>query len=625
MDEIRRYLDAARSIAALTGAGISAESGIPTFRGPGGLWRQYRPEDLATPQAFARDPLLVWQWYDWRRSLIAQAQPNPGHFALAEIERRYPFTLITQERRRSSRPRRKQPAISLKVHGDIWTLRCSSCGPRTSRSAPHHSPTFLPRRCPCSALERPGVVWFGESLPADTWHRAEQAARHADLFLVIGTSAAVYPAAGLVDLAKSVAARASSKSTSRKRRFHPPSTSPCAGRRPNSPGNRRMKICYLDAFSGISGDMTVGALLDAGASSEALLHALHSLNLEAQFHLEKTWRRGLAAAKFRVEAQPGQTHRHLHHILDLIARSALSDRARQNASAVFRTLADAESRVHRVPVEKVHFHEVGAVDSIADIAGACIAFDLLAADEIHCSPINTGSGTVHTEHGVLPVPAPATAALLQGKPVYARGPAVELTTPTGAALVATLAKTFGPLPPMRIDSIGYGAGDRDFPEQPNVLRALLGESTRAPESTVVSVIEANIDDSSPQVLGYALERLMDAGALDASLSPLQMKKNRPGSLLRVIANPGDQERLAQIVFAETSTLGLRIHTAERRVEERHIVEVDTAYGKIRIKVGVAGTFAPEYDDCRAIAHRTGTPLPQILAAANQAYLTRDRT
>ncbi|MGA3205708.1 MAG: LarC family nickel insertion protein, partial [Bryobacteraceae bacterium] len=209
---------------------------------------------------------------------------------------------------------------------------------------------------------------------------------------------------------------------------------------------------------------------------------------------------------------------------------------------------------------------------------------------------------------------------------YARGPApglsMELTTPTGAAIAATLSSGFGPMPPMRISSIGYGAGDRDFAESPNVLRVLIGERTGAPESTVVSVLEANIDDSSPQVLGYALERLMEAGALDASLSPLQMKKNRPGSLLRVIARPQDQEMLAQLIFAETSTLGLRIHTAERRIEERKIVEVETPFGKIRVKVSDHGSFAPEYEDCRAIAERTGTPLPEVLAAAQSAYLKR---
>jgi pyridinium-3,5-bisthiocarboxylic acid mononucleotide nickel chelatase len=387
-----------------------------------------------------------------------------------------------------------------------------------------------------------------------------------------------------------------------------------------------MKICYLDAFSGISGDMTVGALIDAGAPCEAVLEALRSFDTGARFSAEKTIRGGITATKFRVDiASSGNAHRHLSHILDLIEHSSISLRAKSGACAVFQRLGEAEAQVHGVPVERVHFHEVGAADSIADIAGACIALDLLGVDELHVSPVNTGSGTVNTEHGILPVPAPATAVLLQGKPIYARGPQIELTTPTGAALAVTLASRFGSLPAMNISSIGYGAGDRDFTEQPNVLRAMVGESAKVPEAMLVSVIEANIDDSSPQVLGYAMERLMDAGALDASLSPLQMKKNRPGALLRVIARPEDQERLAQIVLAETSTLGLRIHPAERRVIERHLVEVETPFGKIRVKVAAGGSFAPEYDDCREIAARTGTPLPQVLAAANEAYLRNTRT
>jgi hypothetical protein len=279
--------------------------------------------------------------------------------------------------------------------------------------------------------------------------------------------------------------------------------------------------------------------------------------------------------------------------------------------------------VHGVPIEKVHFHEVGAADSIADIVGACIALDLLGVEEVHVSAINVGGGTVQTEHGMLPVPAPATAALLAGKPVYARGPDVELTTPTGAALAATLGASFGPLPPMRISAIGYGAGDRDFPQQPNVLRALIGEKTGATEATLVSVIEANIDDSSPQVLGYALERLMEEGALDVSLSPLLMKKNRPGTLIRIVARTEDREKLAQLAFAETSTLGVRIYSAERRVQERAMVEVETQWGMIRGKVSSQDAFMPEYEDCRAVARRTGEPLARVMAAAAEAYLRKE--
>ncbi|MGH9664994.1 MAG: LarC family nickel insertion protein, partial [Bryobacteraceae bacterium] len=239
-------------------------------------------------------------------------------------------------------------------------------------------------------------------------------------------------------------------------------------------------------------------------------------------------------------------------------------------------------------------------------------------------PVNVGSGTVKTEHGVLPVPAPATAALLEGTPIYARGPEMELTTPTGAAIATTLAEGFGPMPPMRVSAIGYGAGDREFPEHANVLRALIGEASGAAEATTVSVLEANIDDSNPQVLGYAMDRLLERGALDVSLQPVLMKKNRSGVLLRVIARPEQQESLAQLIFEETSTLGLRIHAAERRVQARRFVAVQTPHGPVRVKVSGDGSFAPEYDDCRKLAQQSGTPLKQILAEANFAYLNNNR-
>ena len=381
-----------------------------------------------------------------------------------------------------------------------------------------------------------------------------------------------------------------------------------------------MNICYLDAFSGISGDMTVGALIDAGADATTLVQSLEALGTGAKFEIEKTRRRGIAASKFRVIGGDGKNHRHLKHILEIIAKSGISTRAKQNASAVFQRLGEAEAKVHDISIEKVHFHEVGAVDSICDIVGACIGFDLLDIDAVYSSAVNVGSGTVKTEHGVLPVPAPATSELLTGKPIYARGPSLELTTPTGAAIATTLAAEFGPLPPMRIVSTGYGAGDYDFPEHANVLRVLIGETSGAAESTTVAVLEANIDDSSPQVLGYAMERLFEAGALDVTLASVQMKKNRPGALLSVIARPEDREALARLIFEETSTLGLRIFSAERRVKARRSIEIATPHGTVRMKVAENGSFAPEYEDCRKLARESGVPLKQILAEANVAYL-----
>ena len=384
-----------------------------------------------------------------------------------------------------------------------------------------------------------------------------------------------------------------------------------------------MRICYLDAFSGISGDMLVGALADAGADSSAIADALRSLNSGAAVSFEKVQRGGIAACKFHVRVDEPQTHRHLSAILKIIDGAALPDRAKQNATAVFQRLGEAEASVHNVPIEKVHFHEVGAVDSIADIVGACLGFELLSVDAVYSSPLNLGSGTVKAEHGVMPVPAPATAALVAGKPVYARGPAVELTTPTGAAVAVTLARAFGVIPPMKIASVGYGAGDHDFAEQANVLRVFIGETSGATEATTVAVIEANIDDASPQVLGYAIEKLLEAGALDATLQPLQMKKGRPGSLLRVIATPEQRSALADIIFHETTTLGVRTYAAERLVEARQWVEVETPHGKVRIKVS-EHSFAPEYEDCRALARATGVALKDIIAEANFAYLKNNR-
>ncbi len=385
-----------------------------------------------------------------------------------------------------------------------------------------------------------------------------------------------------------------------------------------------MKICYLDAFSGISGDMTVGALLDAGVDFAALEKALTSLSTGATFRLEKTKRRGIAASKFHVDGGEQKSHRHLPHILKMIDGAELPDGVKRSATAVFQNLGAAEAKVHNVPIEKVHFHEVGAVDSICDIVGACFCFHALGVDEIWSGPLNVGSGTVKTDHGILPVPTPATAELLVGKPIYSRGPELELTTPTGAAIVSTLATHFGVLPPISISATGYGAGDRDFEQNANVLRVMIGELRKASESTTVSILETNLDDTTPQVLGYAMERLLNAGALDVTLTSMQMKKNRPGTMLTVIAKPEDQEKLAGIILNETSTLGLRIYPAERRVQTREHMEVETPHGRVRIKVSGNGSYTPEYEDCKVLATVTGVPLKQVIADANYAYLKTKR-
>ena len=383
-------------------------------------------------------------------------------------------------------------------------------------------------------------------------------------------------------------------------------------------------LCYLDAFSGISGDMLVGALADAGADQAAILDALASLETGAALSFERVKRCRIAATKFHVAIQETDAHRHLAQILQLIETAALPERAKQNAAAVFQRLAEAEASVHQVPVEQVHFHEVGAADSVADIVGACVAFELLGVTSIVSSPLNVGSGTASTAHGVLPVPAPATAALLRGKAIYSEGPAVELTTPTGAALAVTLARSFGGLPPLKIAATGYGAGGYDFPDRANVLRVILGEETGAAEATTITVLEANIDDLSPQVLAYTVERLLEKGALDVTLQAIQMKKGRPGTLLRVLARAEEREAMVAAIFAETSTLGLRTYTADRRVQARNWVDVETPHGKIRMKVSGEGAYAPEYEDCRRVAQESGVPLKNVIAEANFAYLKNSR-
>jgi uncharacterized protein (TIGR00299 family) protein len=363
----------------------------------------------------------------------------------------------------------------------------------------------------------------------------------------------------------------------------------------------------------------VGALADAGADRQEITRVLGSLAPAATIEWDRVKRRGMAAEKFRVRVDEPQKHRHLSGILKIVEAAEIPEKAKANAARVFQKLGDAEALSHGIPIEKVHFHEVGAIDSICDIVGACLAFEQLGVDRIYCSPVNVGSGTVNTEHGVLPVPAPATARLLENKPVYARGPALELTTPTGAAILSTLAEDFGFMPAMKIRSTGYGAGDRDFPEHANVVRVMIGEASGARETTTVSIIEANIDDASPQVIAYAAEKLLESGALDALILPAQMKKGRPGVVLQVIAAPENREELVAILFRETTTLGVRFYSAERRVQSREWRDVSTRHGNVRVKIGENG-FAPEYDDARRIASESGVPLKDILAEATSEYL-----
>jgi hypothetical protein len=388
-----------------------------------------------------------------------------------------------------------------------------------------------------------------------------------------------------------------------------------------------MKLAYFDCFSGISGDMTLGALFDAGCDLAQLREELRGLQVPGwELSAEKVWKNGMAATCARVKTEDQQKHRSLSAILQILRDSKLASPVRDRASAIFHKLGEAEARVHDAPIEKIHFHEVGAVDAIVDIVGACIGFHMLGIEKFACSPLNVGGGTVKMAHGVLPVPAPATANLLQGKPTYSNGVQRELVTPTGAAIVATLCDSFGPQPPMSVSAIGYGAGAADLECQPNVLRIMIGEAV---EKVVpgydqeITVIEANLDDMNPQIYGYFQEKALAAGALDVFTAPVQMKKNRPGTLLTVLCQPADAQTLMTLIFAETTTFGVRTHGAQRRVLPREFVKVTTSFGEVRVKLSrVNGRIlhvAPEYDDCRKLAEEKNVPLQRVINEALRTY------
>lgn len=390
------------------------------------------------------------------------------------------------------------------------------------------------------------------------------------------------------------------------------------------------KIAYLDCSSGISGDMFLAAILDAGVSDDRLLSELAKVPVGSyEFRSSRVLRSGLAANRVEISIPAEQPHRHLHHIEKLLDESSLRAGVKEKALAVFRRLAEVEGRLHGKPPGSVHFHEVGAVDAILDIAGTCAGLELLGVADLVCSPLNLGSGRVQAAHGSLPVPAPATAELLKQLPVYSTGIEGELVTPTGAALVATLATGFGPMPPIKVEAIGYGAGASDFPGHPNIARLFIGERSgeialpRGTHGDVVSVMQANVDDMSPQLYGYLVEQALAAGALDVTCSSIQMKKNRPGIEVTVLCPPAQADRLAELIFEQTTTIGLRMYEARRQVLARETETVETPYGPVHIKVarhnGRVLNAAPEYDDCRRIAQEKGMPLKEVLLAAQVAY------
>lgn len=445
-----------------------------------------------------------------------------------------------------------------------------------------------------------------------------------------------------------------------------------------------MRIAYLDCFSGISGDMFLGALIDAGVSAQVFEDVVAALDVGARLEVSRVDRSGISATKVDVlvhgekelprevfweqNSQEGRAkqrdghehdhshehshdheHNHDHHdataetvqrhthgrglteIKKIIAVAKLTERTKENATSIFEALGRAESKIHNVDIESIHFHEVGALDAMVDVTCAAAGIEALDIDELVCSPLNVGGGTVSCAHGTFPVPAPATVELLKGAPVYSSGLELELVTPTGAAIVKTLANRFSPFPKLEIERVGYGAGTRDIPGHANVARMTIGKAeagSNISEETI-TILEANLDDLNPQVFGYVMDRLFEQGALDAFGVPVQMKKNRPGTLLTVLCNSPDAERLTRLIFSETTTLGVR-----RRVEQRHCLNrtwktVHTEWGDVRMKIasmnGSITNYAPEYEDCRRIATEREIPLKTVMEAAIQQYLCGKET
>ncbi len=439
---------------------------------------------------------------------------------------------------------------------------------------------------------------------------------------------------------------------------------------------------YFDCFSGASGDMILGALLDAGLPLDDLRHALGSLAVDRDaVWTDRVTRTGVTATKFHVRGESaahahshdhdsgaqhahhhphthapkdssghahghahthshGEDHTHSHShshshehahrtlpdIFTLIDGSALSRSGKDRAKALFTRLGEAEAAIHGTPMNQVHLHEVGALDSIVDIVGTVYALEVLAPARIVASPLNVGSGTIRSAHGLYPVPAPATVRLLQNMPIYAGLQQAEMVTPTGALLIGAYAESYGPVPPMRISRVGYGAGARDLPDTPNVLRVLIGEAASNAAAHSVVVVEAEIDDMNPQIFGLLMERLLAEGALDVFYTSIQMKKNRPGTLLTIVAAPEARERLTAIVFRETTTIGVRYREMARECLDRTVVSIDTPLGAVRIKVasrdGERLNASPEFDDCVRIARERDLPLKDVQAAAMKAFLDR---
>ncbi len=383
-----------------------------------------------------------------------------------------------------------------------------------------------------------------------------------------------------------------------------------------------MKTLYFDCFAGASGNMILAALVALGVDREKLIDELRRLDV-ADFAIEFTTvdKSGIAALHAEVKAPHEHAHRHLHHIEKIIADSRLGDAVKRRAIEIFTRLAEAEAKIHGIDVKKVHFHEVGAMDAIVDVVGACVGFEMLGVERFVCSKIHVGSGFAKMAHGKFPIPPPAVAELLSGAPIYSTEIEGELITPTGAAIIATVCREFGRIPEMRVERTAYGAGTRDYKDFPNALRLILGESdsetaeSRKPKTESLVLLETNLDDVSPEILGHAMERMLEEGALDCWFTPIQMKKNRPATLLSVLSRRADREKFAALLVRETPTLGVRVREVERTCLEREISNVDTAYGSVPVKIARADgrivNAKPEFEALKEIARRENRPLREI--------------
>ena len=385
-----------------------------------------------------------------------------------------------------------------------------------------------------------------------------------------------------------------------------------------------MRTLYFDCFAGASGDMMLGAMVAAGVDPDELRHQLSLLNVEGfKIDFETVDRSGLSATYARVETVHEHKHRHLSDIRRIIENSGVSEAAKELSVRIFTRLAEAEARVHNEPVEKVHFHEVGALDAIVDVVGAAICFDLLKIERFVSSPLHVGSGMIEMAHGRFPVPPPAVTELLHGVPFYSGEIKGELLTPTGAAIITTVCQEYGPIPRIKTDSTGYGAGTRQYENFPNVLRVLVGETeVDAAASERLWMIETNLDDVSPQIIGHVMDRAFEAGALDCYFTPVQMKKNRPGVLLSALCGPAEKEAVMNLLFTETTTLGIRSYEVERRALRRSVIQVETQYGPIFVKVaylkGRVVNEMPEFEDCLKAANEANVPLKVVEEAARVA-------